>query len=173
MRDMNTEKLKIGKIVNTHGIRGEVKVLRITDFEERFTPGNEVIITSEQKDITLTIDSHRIHKGFDLITFKGYTNINDVEKWKGMNLYINKNQAAELEEDAYYYHEIIGCRVETTEGEALGEIKEILSPGANDVWVVQRPGKKDLLLPYIEDVIKNVDIDTGTISVELMEGMLD
>ncbi|MCT1904161.1 ribosome maturation factor RimM [Oceanobacillus sojae] len=170
---MNTEKLKIGKIVNTHGIRGEVKVLRITDFEERFTPGNKVIITSEQKDTTLTIDSHRIHKGFDLITFKGYTNINDVEKWKGMNLYIDKNQAAELEEDAYYYHEIIGCSVETTEGEALGKIKEILSPGANDVWVVQRPGKKDLLLPYIEDVVKNVDIEAGTISVELMEGMLD
>ncbi|WP_152656414.1 ribosome maturation factor RimM [Oceanobacillus sp. CFH 90083] len=170
---MNTEKLKIGKIVNTHGIRGEVKVLRITDFEERFMPGNEVIILSDRDDITLTIDSHRIHKGFDLITFKGYTNINDVEKWKGINLYIDKSQTANLEENAYYYHEIIGCKVETVEGEVLGKVKEILSPGANDVWVVQRPGKKDLLLPYIEDVVKKVDIQASIISVELMEGMLD
>ncbi|WP_040980070.1 ribosome maturation factor RimM [Oceanobacillus jeddahense] len=170
---MHTEKLKIGKIVNTHGIRGEVKVLRITDFEERFTPGNEVIITSEQRDITLTIDSHRIHKGFDLITFKDYTNVNDVEQWKGMNLYIDQSQAEELEEDAYYYHEIIGCQVQTVEGEELGKVKEILSPGANDVWVVQRPGKKDLLLPYIEDVVKKVNTQDGIISVELMEGMLD
>ncbi|GIO21945.1 ribosome maturation factor RimM [Oceanobacillus sp. J11TS1] len=170
---MSKQKLKIGKIINTHGIRGEVKILRITDFEERFTPGNEVIIAADQGDITLTIDSHRIHKGFDLITFKGYTNINKVEQWKGLNLFIDKNQATELEEDAYYYHEIIGCQVQTTEGETLGKVKEILSPGANDVWVVQRPGKKDLLLPYIEDVIKKVDTDTGIISVELMEGMLD
>lgn len=170
---MNTEKLKIGKIVNTHGIRGEVKILRITDFEERFTPGNQVIIASGQGDVTLTIHSHRIHKGFDLITFAGYTNINEVEKWKGMNLYIDKNQTNELEENAYYYHEIIGCEVQTMEGERLGKVKEILSPGANDVWVVQIPGKKDLLLPYIEDVIKKVDIDAGVISVNLMEGMLD
>jgi len=170
---MHTEKLKIGKIVNTHGIKGEVKVLRITDFEERFTPGNEVIITSEQNDITLTIESHRIHKGFDLITFKGYTNLNDVEQWKGMNLYIDKSQTEELEENAFYYHEIIGCQVQTADGDTLGKVKEILSPGANDVWVVQRPGKKDLLIPYIEDVVKKVDIQTGVISVELMEGMLD
>ncbi|MFD1067600.1 ribosome maturation factor RimM [Oceanobacillus locisalsi] len=170
---MDTEKLKIGKIVNTHGVRGEVKLLRITDFEERFIPGNEVIIVSDDGDIPLTIASHRIHKGFDLLTFEGYTNLNEVEKWKGLHLYIDKKQAAELEEHAYYYHEIIGCKVETTEGETLGSVKEILSPGANDVWVVQRPGQKDLLLPYIEDVVKKVDVTSGVISVELMEGLLD
>ncbi|WP_080874778.1 ribosome maturation factor RimM [Oceanobacillus timonensis] len=170
---MHTEKLKIGKIVNTHGVRGEVKILRVTDFEERFTPGNEVILVSDDGDTSLTIASHRIHKGFDLLTFEGYTNMNEVEKWKGLNLYIDKNQTEELEENAFYYHEIIGCVVQTTDGDTLGKVKEILSPGANDVWVVQRPGMKDLLIPYIEDVIKKVDIQTGVITVELMEGMLD
>lgn len=170
---MDREKLKIGKIVNTHGIRGEVKVLRITDFEERFAPGNQVIVSTDREEITLTIEAHRIHKGFDLIKFAGYTNINDVEKWKGSNLYIGKEQISDLEENAYYYHEIIGCHVQTTEGEQLGKVKEILSPGANDVWVVQRQGQKDLLLPYIKEVIKEVDVKNGTISVQLMEGMLD
>ena len=76
-----------------------------------------------------------------------------------------------LDDGQYYYHQIIGLDVETTDGQKLGKIKEILSPGANDVWVVERPEKRDLLLPVIDDVIKKVDLDQQLVIVELMEGL--
>ena len=76
-----------------------------------------------------------------------------------------------LEDGQYYYHQIIGLNVETMDGQQLGKIKEILSPGANDVWVVERPDKNDLLLPVIDDVIKDVDLAAKVVKVELMEGL--
>lgn len=170
---MSEVKFNIGKIVNTHGIRGEVKVVRITDFEDRFSPGNTVYLQDNKEYKPLVIATHRVHKGFDLLHFKGYGNINDVEAFKGLMLSIDEDQLTDLEEDAYYYHEIVGCKVVTTDGEELGKVKEILSPGANDVWVVQRIKAKDLLIPYIEQVVKEVDIENKIIKIQLMEGMLD
>jgi 16S rRNA processing protein RimM len=79
----------------------------------------------------------------------------------------------DLDDNEFYYHEIVGLEVETVDGEKIGKITEILSPGANDVWVVKRPGKKDALIPYIEDIVKDVDIENGVVKVELMEGLLD
>lgn len=163
----------IGKIINTHGVRGEVKIKRITDFEERFNVGETVYIKDEDTTIPLIIASHRIHKGFDLITFEGMDNINDVEKYKGHYLQIHEDQQTELGENEYYYHEIIGCTVYTTTDEKLGTIKEILAPGANDVWVLQRPGKKDAYIPYIESVVKSIDVQERKIFIEPMEGLLD
>ncbi|WP_042223791.1 ribosome maturation factor RimM [Oceanobacillus manasiensis] len=171
---MNHEMYNIGKIVNTHGIRGEVKVVRISDFEERFAVGNQVFVVKDKAEpVALTIAAHRIHKGFDLLQFEDYANINDVEHFKGSYLKISEEQLTELDSDEYYYHEIIGCDVVTASGESLGVIKEILSPGANDVWVVKRPKEKDLLIPYIDDVVKEVSIQDKKVVIEPMEGLLD
>ncbi|AXI09061.1 ribosome maturation factor RimM [Oceanobacillus sp. 143] len=171
---MAGQMFNIGKIVNTHGIRGEIKVLRITDFEERFAVGEKVYIAKENGTLLeLTIDGHRMHKGFDLIHFEGYNNINDVEHFKGSKLQIAEEQQKELDEHEFYYHEIIGCEVLTISGDKLGVIKEILSPGANDVWVVKQEKGKDLLIPYIEEVVKEIDVETKKIVIEPMEGLLD
>ena len=78
-----------------------------------------------------------------------------------------------LAEDEFYYHQIIGATVYDETGSELGKIKEILSPGANDVWVVQRPKKKDLLLPYIEGVVTKVDVENQRIDVDIPEGLID
>lgn len=169
-----TEYLNVGKIVNTHGIRGEVRVISQTDFpEERYQPGNSLMLFRDhQKPLKLVIESHRKHKNFDLLIFEGYPFINDVEPFRDGILKISKDELGELEENAFYYHEIIGLEVK--EGDhVLGKIKEILSPGANDVWVIQRPGKKDALIPYIESVVKKVDIKQGEVIVEIPEGLLD
>lgn len=169
-----TTYFNVGKIVNTHGIKGEVKIVRITDFDERFTPGNRLFLFkkgSNEPEI-VTIKSHRQHKGFDMVLFEEYNNINDVEPLKESLLKITEAYQTPLEEDAYYYHEILGCEVKTTDGRMLGEIKEILSPGANDVWVVKQTGKKDLLIPYIEDVVTDVDINNKQVTIEPMEGLL-
>ncbi|MBU9720294.1 MULTISPECIES: ribosome maturation factor RimM [Bacillaceae] len=172
-----TDWLNVGKIVNTHGIRGEVRVISRTDFpEERYAAGNTLYATDEKGDRTpLQVSSWRKHKQFDLLTFEGYDNVNEVEQFKGKILQVDpENIDDELLEGEYYYHEIVGCNVFTEAGEELGKVKEILSPGANDVWVVQRKGNgKDILLPYIEQVVKEIDVEDKKIVVELMEGLLE
>lgn len=164
----------VGKIVNTQGIKGEIRVISSTDFpEERFRKGNILYIEVAPNDlIEVKVSSHRLHKNFHLLTFAGFNNINDVEKYKGKMLKISEDQLNDLDEGEFYYHEIIDCEVFADDGEKLGTIKEILSPGANDVWVVKRPGDKDLLLPYIEDVVKEVDVENKKVIVHLMEGLL-
>ncbi|WP_044337419.1 ribosome maturation factor RimM [Rossellomorea aquimaris] len=166
---------KVGKIVNTHGVKGEVKIVSTTDFpEERYQKGNTLYLFQGQSSepISLVIKSHRNHKSFDLLTFEGYENINEVEKFKEGILKVQEDQLQDLEEGEYYFHEIVGCKVVTTDGEELGTIKEILSPGANDVWVVKGQRGKEHLIPYIEDIVKTVDIDKQLITIEPMEGLL-
>ncbi|MFI8686296.1 ribosome maturation factor RimM [Rossellomorea sp. NPDC077527] len=165
----------VGKIVNTHGVKGEVKVVSTTDFpEERYQKGNTLYLfhTKGQNPIELIIKSHRNHKSFDLLTFEGYENINEVEKFKEGILKVQEDQLQDLEEGEYYFHEIVGCTVRTTAGEELGTVKEILSPGANDVWVVKGERGKEYLIPYIEDIVISVDIEGQLITIEPMEGLL-
>ncbi|RNA69618.1 ribosome maturation factor RimM [Alteribacter keqinensis] len=172
---MTTDWLNVGKIVNTHGIRGEVRVISRTDFpEERYKPGTELFVkNATNKREPVVIKSHRKHKQFELLTFEGLDNVNDVESFKGSLLQVSKDETPELEEGEFLYSDIIGCSVQTTDGEQIGDIKEILSPGANDVWVVSRRGAKDVLIPYIESVVKRVDITEKTVTIELMEGLID
>ncbi|KRL83734.1 16S rRNA-processing protein RimM [Ligilactobacillus apodemi DSM 16634 = JCM 16172] len=172
----NMEFYQVGKIVNTHGIRGEVRVVATTDFpEERFKAGNKLYAfkPNATEGIELTVKKSRKHKQFIMLTFEGMENINLVEPLKGDDLKVSAEQQKELEEGSYYYHQIIGLEAVTTTGEELGKITEILSPGANDVWVVKRKNKKDLLLPVIDDVIKEVDLAAGKVEVELLDGLDD
>lgn len=165
----------VGKIVNTHGIRGEARIISKTDFaDERYKPGSKLYLfmPDAKTPLELTVKAHRKHKNFDLLTFEGYENINHVEKMKGGILKITEEQLTELEENEFYYHEIIGCTVVTQTGEEIGTVKEILSPGANDVWVVNRKGGKEALIPYIEDVVKKIDIENKKIEIDAMEGLL-
>lgn len=169
------ENLKtVGKIANTHGIRGELKIVPETDFPERFEIGNELIIVdSLNKQTPVTVQTSRLHKNLFIVQFAGFTNINDVEKYKGALLKIDAKNQLPLEEGEYYYHEIIGCKVITEEGQELGLISEVLTPGANDVWVVALPKGKQLLLPVIDDVILDVDVVNKMIRIHLMEGLME
>jgi 16S rRNA processing protein RimM len=165
----------VGKVVNTHGVRGEVRVIASTDFpEERFAVGSKLYLEHEnlKEKQPLIVASHREHKNFNLLTFENHPNINDVQAFKGGVLQVREDQLSELDDEEFYYHEIIGCNVLTEEGEQLGKIKEILSPGANDVWVIQRSnGGKDLLIPYIEQVVKEVDVHEKKVIIHLMDGL--
>lgn len=170
-----TEWLNVGKIVNTHGIKGEVRVISNTDFaDERYQVGNKLFIEfPEQSEmLEVKIKHHRQHKQFDLLQFEGYENVNDVEKFKGSQLKFQRKDIHELDEGEFYYFQIIGCEVFTEQGEHLGVIKEVLSPGANDVWVIKRPKGKDILIPYIKDVVKEVDVNEKRVLIHLMKGLL-
>ncbi|RSK27006.1 ribosome maturation factor RimM [Bacillus sp. HMF5848] len=165
----------VGKIVNTHGIAGEVRVISRTDFgEERYKPGNTLYIFSEQakEGIAVTVKSHRIHKNFDLLSFEEYKDINDVEKLKGFVIKVPIEQLGDLPEGEYYFHEIIGCQVQTLDELQVGEVSEILTPGANDVWVIKTREGKEILIPYIDDIVKKVDVKNKQIWIDPMEGLL-
>lgn len=170
-----TEYLNVGKIVNTHGIRGEVRVISQTDFaEERYQPGKQLVLFRiNQPPLTVTIATYRRHKNFDLVSFEGYPTINQVEVFRDGLLKVSKDDLVELAADEFYYHDIIGATVQKEDETIIGKVKEILSPGANDVWVVQRKGKKDALIPFIESVVKSVDVANQLITVDLPEGLID
>lgn len=172
-----TEELTVGKLVNTHGIRGEIKVLSHTDFPEvRYAKGKKLLIVPADGSarIEVTVESAREHKGMFIIKLKEYNNINDVEKYKGSLITVPSTDLVDLPENEYYFHQIVGCEVYTDEDESkpLGTIKEILQPGANDVWVVKPAKGQDILIPVIDDVVLHVDIEAKRITVHLMEGLL-
>ncbi|WP_055108491.1 ribosome maturation factor RimM [Paenibacillus ihumii] len=172
---MSDSLLSVGKIVNTHGIRGELKIISSTDFPEvRFAPKSQLILVHPEsgEQIQVTVASARPNKGMFIVRFAGYDNINQVEKYKGFDVKVSKEESVELPENEYYFYEIIGCRVMDEEGEELGVIEEILRPGANDVWVVKMPSRKQLLLPVIDDVVLDVDVKAKLVKVHLMEGLL-
>ena len=165
----------VGKIVNTQGLQGEMRVLSVTDFaEERFKKGNILALFDKKDQFVMDVEiaSHRKVKNFDIIKFKGMYHINDIEKFRDFTLKVREEDLTDLEDGEFYYHEIIG--LEVYENDLLiGRIKEILQPGANDVWVVKRKGKRDLLLPYIPPVVLGIDIEQGRVDVEIPEGLDD
>ena len=165
---------KVGTIVNTHGIRGEVKILAITDFaDERFKKGAELQVETKDGFVPFKVKSSRLHKNMWLVLFEGVNNINDIEKYKTQDVYVYGDARETLGDDEYYYDEIIDSRVFDLDGNDIGVVSEIMTTGANDVWVVQRPGQKDALIPMIDDVVKNVDVDNKRITIDALEGLLD
>lgn len=167
---------KVGKIVNTHGVRGELKVIALTDFPEiRFAKGSLLYCfpPDGKQSIPVKVASSRYHKGTYIIRFSEMDNINQVEAFKGGTLKISEDQLVQLEEGQYYYHEIVGCSVYAENGDMLGTVKEVLTPGANDVWVVDRTNGKELLIPVIDECVLRVDVADKRIEIRLMEGLLD
>ncbi len=165
----------VGKIVNTHGIKGEVRVISRTHFpEERYAVGSRLaLFMPESKTPTyLTVESHRQHKNFDLLTFENHFGIQEVEKYRDGILMISEKELGELDDNEFYYHEIVGCTVFTTDGVELGQVSEILETGANDVWTVTPKTGKQHYIPYIEEIVKEIDIDEKKIIIDPMDGLL-
>ena len=168
-------RLKVGKIVNTHSLKGEVKVISSTDFEEeRFKKGSKLLITRGNQLIReVVVQSYRNHKNFLLVKFEGIDSVEEAEKLKNLQIKIDSDEVGELEENEFYFHEIIGCQVFDENDRNLGEIIGILTPGANDVWVIKGEEGKEILIPYIEDVVKQIDITNKKVNIEVMEGLMD
>lgn len=172
---MGKKLFQVAKIVNTHGIRGDLKIVPTTDFEEiRFAKGSRLWLQHPElaQPMELVVKSARPHKGTYIIAFEGYSNINEVEKYKGGTLNVSSEQLLELEENEFYIHEIVGCLVITEDEEELGTVKDVLTTGANDVWVVKGKSGKDILIPYIEEVVLDVDVEQKRIKIHLMEGLI-
>ena len=156
---------KVGKIVNTQGLKGEVRVVSTTDFaDDRYQKGVELALFRDGEfEKLLTIKSHRRHKNFDLLTFEDHPRIEDVEGYRDCLLKVSSDAL----------DEVVGLEIITDEGESLGKVSEILSPGSNDVWVVKQKGKKDLLIPFIEPVVYKIDKENKQAFIHVLEGLFD
>lgn len=167
MEDM----FRVGVIANTHGVRGEVKVFPTTDNPLRYKKLKEVLLDTKEGYRKLEIASTRFFKNLVIVKFKGIDNINDIEKYKGHDLYVTRENAVPLEEGEYYLADIIDATVVTEEGETFGRLKDVLETGANLVFVVDHEGK-EVLLPVIPDCVKEVNATDGIVTVHIMEGLL-
>ena len=165
--------LRVGVISSTHGVRGEVKVYPTTDDPERFLDLEEVILDTGRERLPLKIENVKFFKNMVILKFKGYDNINDIEKYKGRDLYITRDQAVELEEDEYFIADLIGMSVVAEDGTVLGTLADVLPTGANDVYVVRTENGKELLIPAIKECILNVDVEERAMRIHVMDGLLD
>lgn len=156
----------IGKIINTHGIKGELKVDPYTFDKNRFSKLKSIFVGEDLKEFF--IKKVRV-SDFVYLSFEGYENINDVLNLKGLNIYIRDEDRLGLEEDQYYVSDLIGKEVYDTEGNYLGILKEILEYPANDIFVIEGKDKETYQVPGVKEFIKKID---STITIKLIEGMI-
>lgn len=166
------EYISIGKIVNTHGLKGTLKVKSFTDFkEDRYKKGNLLYIAFKDEFIPVTVLAHRFVKTLDYLTFREYSDINLVEKYKGSHLMFDKEEALELEEDEFYFEELIGLDV-YTDTLNVGKCIDIRDYPQGEIIVVQRDEKKNALIPFRKEFVKEVDKELKRIYLINWEGLL-
>ena len=161
--------LEIGKIVNTHGIRGELKVQPWCDDPEIFNELEYVYLSEEKFDVLRS----RLHKNCIILLLDGIGDINIAEKYKNRIITVEREQLGELPKGTYYIADLEGLEVKTLDGVVLGTIDEIIKTGSNDVYVLKTPSKKPVLIPVIDEVVKEVNIEDGYVLVKLLEGLID
>ena len=164
---------RVGVIANTHGIRGEVKVFPTTDDINRFKKLKKVILDTKKEKLELEVVSCKFFKNMAILKFKDIDNINDIEKYKGMDLLVSRENAIPLEEDEYYIADLIDLKVIDEDDNEIGVLYDVMQTGANDVYVVNMNNDKELLLPIIDECMLDVDINDGYIIVHILEGLMD
>ena len=164
--------LQVGVISSTHGIRGEVKVFPTTDDVKRFKKLKKVILDTGRENLPLEVESVKFFKQFAIVKFKGIDNINDIEKYKGKSLLVDRENAVKLRKDEYFIADMIGLQVYTEDGEAFGVLKDLLETGANDVYIIDSRKHGEILVPPIKQCILDVDIEGQKMTIHLMEGLV-
>lgn len=164
--------LQVGVISSTHGIRGEVKVFPTTDDVKRFKKLKKVILDTGREHLPLEVESVKFFKQFAIVKFKGIDNINDIEKYKGKSLLVDRENAVKLRKDEYFIADMIGLQVYTEDGEAFGVLKDVLETGANDVYIIDSQKHGEVLVPAIKQCILDVDIEGQKMTIHLMEGLV-
>ena len=164
---------EVGQIVNTFGINGTVKVKPFTDEIERFEELKNVLIDKNNKLIKCEIENVKYQKQMVLLKFKGLANINQAEQYKGCYLKIERKYAKKLPEGTYFIADLIGLNVFTEDGKLLGYLEDIYNAGSSDIYVVKTELGKQVLLPSIKEVIKQVDLENEKIIVHLLKGLVE
>ncbi len=161
----------IGKVLKPQGIKGEVKVEVITSFPEHFNDLAELYIEKENYEV-LKIESRRVSKNFAFIKFLGFQSRDDAETLRNHYLYIPSENLYSLEEDEFYYHQLIGLKVYSEENVYIGKILEIEKYPVNDILVVKDSNNDEHLIPLVKDIIREIDVESQKVTIHLIEGLL-
>ena len=164
--------LKVGVITTTHGARGEAKVYPTTDEPERFLELDYVLLDTGRELRKLEIKNVKFFKNLVILKFKGVDNINDIEKYKGRDLWIPREEGQELEEDEYYIADLLGMSVVLEDGQEFGTLKDVMETGANDVYIIDSAEHGEVLLPAIKECILDVDLEKNVMTIHLMKGLI-
>lgn len=158
-----SEPLKVGRIVASHGLKGQVKVQLLTDFAQRLAKGSRLRL----KDDWVTVEASQFQNDRLLMKLSGVTNIDEAKALQWEYLYSASDEKPELEDDEFFVEDLVGLKVVTHDGVELGTVKEVLAYPAQDILVIG-----ELMIPFAEQFVKDVDFDSETITVELIPGML-
>ncbi len=165
--------LQVGAITQTHGLKGEVKVFPTTDDVKRFKKLKEVILDTGKEKMVLEIENVRFFKQFAILKFKGFDNINDIERYKGKSLYVTRENAVKLKKDEYFIADLIGIKIYDENDGYMGILKDVIVTGANDVYDITLEDGRTLLLPAIKQCVLAVDMEQQKMRVHVLDGLLD
>lgn len=162
----------IGKIINTHGVRGELKIHPMTGYIDRFFELEKVYIGEDKEK--LTVEKARYHKSFVILKLEEYDNINQVLLFKEKYIYVDDEDKMILPEDSYFIDDLIDCKVFDLDNREIGHIKDIIYTNKDDVYVVKSAfNNKEYLIPAIKEFIKDIDIKNKTVIIDPIEGMVE
>lgn len=170
---MEEKMFQVGVITSTHGVRGEVKVYPTTDDARRFKKLREVILDTGREQLTLEIEGVKFFKQFVILKFKGFDNINDIEKYRQKSLYVTRENAVRLGRDEYFIADLIGLRIRDEDGAEIGTLRDVIETGANDVYAIDLEDGRELLLPAIKQCVLKVELEEGYMQVHILDGLLD
>lgn len=165
--------LQVGVISSTHGIRGEVKVFPTTDDVNRFKKLKHVLLDTGREHKELEIEGVKFFKQFVILKFKGYDNINDIEKYKGKSLLVTRENAVKLGKDENFIADLIDMQVFLEDGTEFGVLTDVMKTGANDVYCVQTEKYGEVLLPAIKQCILDVNVEENKMTIYLMPGLVE
>lgn len=167
--------IEVGKIVNTHGIVGELKIIPLTDDPKRYNKLKSVYISPKIGEEMKKYDvmGVKYHKSFVIMKVKDIDDLNAAEKLKEHFVIIDREDAVKLPKDTFFICDLIGMKVFDEEGNSLGVIKEVLQTGSNDVYVVKSDNSGDILIPALKTVVKKVCFEENKMVVNLPQGLID
>ncbi len=166
--------IQIGTIINTHGLKGELKIKSDSDFDDvRYQKGNHVYIEYENTMVLMEVNTYRKHKGNLLVSFKDHQDINLVEKYKGSAIFVKESDRKPLSNNMYYYSDLMQCSVVNEEGTLIGKVINMEDTvNAQKNMRIKLEDGKEVLVPFIEVFIKHIDLDQKVITIHQMEGLL-
>jgi 16S rRNA processing protein RimM len=171
--ERESETVLLGKVVSTHGIKGQLRVVLFSgDFSSVAGLDSAMLKRPDGGMETFPVTAIARHGKKVLLTLKDFSSINQVLALVGRELYVRRGQLPELSEGEYYWCDLIGLRVETDQGEVLGTLTEIIATGSNDVYVV-KSGEREYLIPALEEIVREIDLDGRVMKVSPPEGLFD
>jgi len=169
---LSEEFIAIGKVVSTQGNKGEVNIFPLTDLANRFINLTTVLLRNNTSQTTLNIEKIKIKGNTVVLKFKDIENIKEAKMIVGSFLEVERKNAVKLPKDTYFIFEIIGLEVYTENNIFLGKVENVISTGSNDVYIVKDKNKKELFIPAIHEVVKNVNLEKKRINIKMVDGLI-